>query len=353
MKAWFEDLCNPESGEVKLCVEMSGNHQGSFGKALEFIEAIPSCECIAVKFQVYTPETITIDCDKPDFEIPKDDNWSAFRNYHELYEAAHTPWAWIEELAKKCNERSIPWFASPFDLSAVHFLEDLNCPAYKIASPEITDLQLINSVSKTQKPIIISTGLAQWNDVDLALASLDKNSRGRLALLKCTSSYPAELDDLNLSALQTLKKKYRCAIGFSDHTLGTSAAVAAVTLGATIIEKHFKLDDDTQSVDHHFSKPLSEALDFVYLLNQVKRSMGCDDCLISKSALPSLNGRRSLYYAETLKKGQKIHPKMIKSVRPSHGLHPQYLHKLIDQILIRDVERGDRVSLFDIGLKDE
>lgn len=353
MKEWFEQLVDAESSEVKLCVEMSGNHQGSLAKALEFIEAIPNDKLIAVKFQVYTPDTITIDCDKPDFEIPEGDNWSAYPNYHALYEAAHTPWAWIERLAKKCIEKSIPWFASPFDISAVQFLEKLNCQAYKIASPEITDLQLIKAVSETHKPIIISTGLAQWSDVDLALASLDKNSRGKLALLKCTSSYPAGLEDLNLSALRTLKQRYRCAIGFSDHTRGTPAAIAAVTLGATIIEKHFKLDDDTQSVDHHFSTPLSEALDFVNLLNQVKRSMGYDDCLISKSALPSLNGRRSIYYAENLKKGQAIHPKMIKSVRPGHGLHPQHLPKIINQILIKDVEKGDRVSLCDIGLKDE
>lgn len=353
MTSWFDELINPNTGEIKLCIEMSGNHQGSLDKALEFIDSIPRDRRVAVKFQVYTPETITLNCNKLDFQIPKTDNWSEYKNYYELYQAAHTPWSWIEHLAARCDEASIPWFASPFDTSAVEFLETLGCQAYKIASPEITDVNLISTVSNTGKPIILSTGLAEWDDIDTALRALNPKFRTRIAILKCTSAYPAELTDINLAAIKSLKTKYQCAIGYSDHTITSTAAIVAVALGATIIEKHFKLDGDTSSIDHHFSTRLSEAVHFLEQLNDASVSMGDDQVLISKSAIPSLNGRRSLYFTKPLKKGDKICADAVRSVRPSHGLHPKFLGRLIGHTLKRDVEFGDRVTYEDFGLSND
>ena len=353
MTSWFDELINPNAKEIKLCIEMSGNHQGSLDKALRFIDAIPRDKRVAVKFQVYTPETITLNCNKLDFQIPKTDDWAEYKNYYELYQAAHTPWDWIEQLANRCDKASIPWFASPFDTSAIEFLETLGCQAYKIASPEITDVNLISKASNTGKPLILSTGLAEWDDIDTALGTLNPEFRTRIAILKCTSAYPAELSDLNLAAIKLLKTNYHCAVGYSDHTVTSTAAVVAVALGATIIEKHFKLDGDTSSVDQHFSTPLSEASHFIELLNDAFHSIGDDQVLISKSAIPSLNGRRSLYFTSALKKGDKISANSIPSVRPSHGLHPKFMDTAIGYTLKRDVELGDRVTPQDVGLPND
>ena len=341
--SWFEQLVNKNSKTVRLCVEMSGNHQGSLDAAKRFVMETPQSSQICLKFQVYTPETITMNSDNPDFLLPTDNDWSEFRSFHELYQQAYTPWEWIEELATICDQRKLPWFASPFDHSAVEFLERIGCQAYKIASPEITDIGLIETVARTGKPVIVSTGLATWDDLDLAIDHI-RQHHDRFAILKCTSAYPTPVDELNLLAIPAINKRYGCAVGISDHTVSDTASITAVVLGGTIIEKHFKLDGDEISIDNHFSQDLSSINALLASLNDASKSLGKPNLEITKSAIPSLNGRRSLYFDKELVAGSLIEEDSVRSVRPSFGMHPKHLPSIIGKRILVDVKKGDRVN---------
>lgn len=341
--SWFEHLIDKNSKVVKLCIEMSGNHQGSLEAARRFILEAPKNDQICLKFQVYTPNTITMESENPDFLLPTDNDWSDFRSFYQLYKQAYTPWEWIEDLAATCDSLNIPWFASPFDQSAVEFLEQIGCQGYKIASPEITDTGLIETVAQTGKPMIISTGLATWDDLDLAISCIRKQ-HNRFAILKCTSAYPTPIEELNLLAIPAIRDRYDCAVGISDHTLSDTAAIVSVALGGTIVEKHYKLDDDVVSIDNHFSQPLGSANNFLESLNEASQSRGVAELIITKSAIPSLNGRRSLYFERALAAGSLIEVDSIRSVRPSFGLHPKYLPNIVGKRLLVDVKKGDRVE---------
>ena len=340
---FFKKIINPKNKEVKVIVEMSGNHQGKFRVANKFVNYAIKNGADAVKFQVYKPETITFKSNKKDFLVNTTGVWGKYKTLHDLYKEAHTPWNWIEKISRYLNKKKFPWFASAFDDTSVDFLEKLNCPAYKIASPEITDTGLIQKISNTRKPIILSSGLATTKDLDLAVKTI-KKIHGKIAILKCTSSYPAPIEDLNLRSINLLKKKYKVAVGYSDHTIGEEASKIAVTLGATIIEKHFKLDNDDSSIDSHFSMKLSNLPKFKINLNQIKIYLGKNKLIIPRSSKKNLKGRRSLYIVENIKKVERFSKKNVKSIRPSHGIHPKNLNQITGKKAKKNIKEGTRLT---------
>lgn len=343
----FQKLTSLDYSTPILIAEMSGNHQNSLENAKKFINQALIYRPDIVKFQVYSPDTITLDVDNDDFRVDDRSHWNSYQNLFSLYEKAHTPWDWIEELVLICKKNNLPWFASPFDDQAVDFLEKLDCPGYKIASPEITDIGLINKILKTQKPIVISTGVATLDDLDLAINAIKKQHHN-FAILKCTSAYPAPFKDLNLSAIKFLRKRYDCKVGYSDHSIGETASISAVALGAQIIEKHFKIDGDESSIDNHFSMNISELLRLKENINSSFQSIGNPNLKIPNSVKPSMSGRRSLYISNSVKVDDIFDHNNIKSVRPSHGLHPKYLPKIIGKKSKSNLKIGDRLSREDV-----
>lgn len=339
----FEKLVNLKNKKIYVIAEMSGNHQNSLEVAKMFIHEAIENRADIIKFQVYKPETITFNSNNKDFRVDKDSLWNDYNNLFELYEKAHTPWNWIKELASILDKKKFPWFASPFDKTAVDFLESINCQAYKLASPEITDIGLIEYISKTKKPIVLSTGVATEIDLDLAISTL-KKSHSKFAILKCTSAYPTPVSDLNLNAIPALKKKYNCPIGFSDHTIGFDSAKTAIALGSTIIEKHFKIDSDTNSVDEHFSAKLSDLKKFKTEIETIVESLGKSTLEIESSVKGSLSGRRSLYVIKDVQKGEKFTLDNIRSIRPSFGLHPKYLNEVIEKKATKNIKSGSRLE---------
>jgi len=344
IKNFFEKIIYPKNNEVKIIAEMSGNHQGTFKGANKFVRQAIKMGADAIKFQVYRADTITLNSNKKDFLVKSEGVWGKFKTLHDLYEEAHTPWEWISKLANSLNSKKFPWFASPFDISSVDFLEELNCQAYKIASPEITDIPLIEKIALTKKPIILSTGLASLKDIDLVVKTIKKKHK-KFSILKCVSSYPNPLKDLNLLSIKLIKDRYKCSVGFSDHTIGDLAAKVAVTQGATIIEKHFKNDNDDFSIDSHFSMELSDLQQFKTDLNNINIILGNDNMVLPPSARKNISGRRSLYVSKNILKGEKFSTENVKSVRPSFGLHPKYLKRIIGKKAKKNMKFADRVSL--------
>ena len=340
---FFKKMVHPQNKEIKVIVEMSGNHQGSFHGANRFVNQAIRNGADVIKFQVYKAETITLKSNKKDFLVNKKNIWSKYKTLHELYQEAHTPWEWIFKLANSLNSKNFPWFASPFDGSSVDFLEELNCQAYKIASPEVTDIPLIEKIASTRKPIILSTGLATLKDIDLAVKTI-KKKHNNFSILKCISSYPNPMEDLNLRSIKLIRDKYKCSVGFSDHTIGDLAAKIAVTQGATIIEKHFKVDNDNSSIDSHFSMELSNLKKFKKDLNYINIILGKNKLTISPSAKKNINIRRSLYVSKKVLKGEKFTFSNVRSVRPSFGLHPKYLKTILGKKSLKDLDPGDRIN---------
>ena len=340
---FFKSLIHRENKEIKVIVEMSGNHQGSFRGANRFVNQAIKNGADVIKFQVYKAETITLRSNKKDFLINEKGAWNKFKNLYDLYQEAHTPWNWISKLAKSLNSKKFPWFASPFDSTSVDFLEELNCQAYKIASPEITDIPLIEKITATKKPIILSTGLATLEDIDLVVKII-KKKHNNFSILKCISSYPNPTEDLNLRSIKLIQERYKCSVGFSDHTVGDIAAKIAVTQGATIIEKHFKIDNDNSSIDSHFSMGLSNLTKFKKDLNDINIILGKKELKISSSAKKNINIRRSIYVSKKILKGEKFTLENVRSVRPGFGLHPKYLNRILGKKSLKDLMPGDRVN---------
>ena len=330
-------------GPPSICVEMSGNHQGSKKDALEFLKLAHQSGADFLKLQVYTPDTITFNSNLPDFRVQADNEWSKFDNLYHLYSKAHTPWEWVEEIFEESKKIGINTFASPFDSTAVNFLEELGCPIYKIASPEITDINLIRQCAKTGKPIILSTGLASLEDIDEAVSVL-REENAPFLILKCVSAYPTDLSEINISTMNFLKNKFKCNVGLSDHTIGCHAAYAATVLGATLIEKHFKMPGDKSSVDASFSMDLSELPVLKSSLKSIYSAIGTPTLELPKSAKISYSGRRSLYVVEKISKGEKFTSKNVRSIRPCFGLHPRYLNSIIGKRSLCNIEPGSRMD---------
>jgi pseudaminic acid synthase len=340
----LDTLFDPARHNVPaICVEMSGNHQGSEQAAIHFARAAKDAGADLLKLQVYRPDTITIKSDREDFRLSKDNDWADYGTLYSLYEQAHTPWDWIRTIFAEANRIELPVWASPFDPSAVELLEELNCPYYKIASPEITDLGLIEACARTGKPIVMSTGLASITDLDDAVEVV-RNYSSPLMILKCVSAYPTPVEDMNVATIPWLREKYGCAVGLSDHTLGAEAAYAATVLGAAMIEKHFRLPDDNSSVDAGFSMSLDQLPAFKASLSAVHSAIGKATMELPEIAKPSLSGRRSLYIVKNMKAGEVITSDNVRSIRPCFGMAPKYLPKILGRKINRDILAGERMT---------
>lgn len=333
---------NKES-KVFIIAELSANHNGSIDTALETIRAAKRAGANCIKLQTYTANTITIDCDKDDFLI-KGTIWEG-KNLHKLYQEAYTPWEWHEELFRVAKEEGLVYFSSPFDKTAVDFLEKLNVPAYKIASFEITDIPLIEYVASKGKPIILSTGIAEEVDIELALDACRRMGNNDIALLKCTSSYPAPIDEANMCMVKDLAERYNVISGLSDHTMGATVPIVATIFGAKIIEKHFILDRSIGGPDASFSMNEQEFTDMVKAVREAESAIGVVDYTLTEKQAKGRNFSRSLYIVEDMKAGDLITEKNVRSIRPGFGLHPKYLKDLIGKKVKMNIEKGTRLSL--------
>lgn len=332
---------------VFIVAEVSGNHGGNLETAKEIIRAAKRVGANAVKLQTYTADTITLDLHGDDFLIPDASPWSEVKNLYSLYTAAHTPWEWHKELFELARSEGLVIFSSPFDESAVDFLEALDSPCYKIASPEITHIPLLIKVAKTGKPVILSTGVATFEDIDLALKTLKKAGAKDIFILKCNSAYPSPLADTNLAMIPEMREKFGVDCGFSDHSIGSVCAITAVALGAVIIEKHLTLDNGIKTVDSFFSEGEESFRMMVEAVRSAELAIGVPTYDLSISALPSFSGRRSLYVSADIRRGEVFSVENIKCVRPGFGLHPKYYSQIIGCSAKHDYKCGDRLSLDD------
>jgi pseudaminic acid synthase len=338
---------NFEIGKDKtfIIAELSANHNGSIETAIETIRAAKRAGADCIKFQTYTADTITINSNNDDFII-KGTIWDG-RNLYELYQEAYTPWEWHETLFRIAKEEGLVCFSSPFDKTAVDFLETLNVPAYKIASFEITDIPLIEYVASKGKPVIISTGIAEIEDIDLALDACRRMDNNDIALLKCTSSYPAPIYEANMVMIKDLAEKFNVISGLSDHTMGSTAPIVATAFGAKIIEKHFILDRSIGGPDASFSMNENEFSEMVKSIREAEQAIGLVDYNLTSKQIKSKDFSRSLYVVEDVKAGEKASIKNIKSIRPGFGLHPKFLNEILNMKFKKDIEKGTRVS-FDL-----
>lgn len=335
------------NSSVFIIAELSANHNGSLSIALETIRAAKRAGADAVKLQTYTADTITIDCDKDDFLI-KGTIWDGKKLY-DLYKDAYTPWEWHKEIFDCAKEEGLICFSSPFDKSAVDFLEKLDVPAYKIASFEITDIPLIEYVASKGKPIIISTGIATSEDIQLALEACHRMGNNNIALLKCTSSYPAPIEEANMAMIPDFKKRFKVIPGLSDHTLGSTVPIVATTLGAKIIEKHFILDRSIGGPDASFSMNEEEFTKMVFAVREAEKALGKINYQLTYKQIKSRAFSRSLYVVKDIKRGDVITNENVKSIRPGFGLHPKYFTEILGKKAIRNYQCGDRLDIKDFN----
>jgi pseudaminic acid synthase len=329
--------------QVLIIAELSANHNGSLDVAIDTIRAAKRAGADAIKLQTYTADTLTIDSKKSDFIINNGSIWDG-RNLYELYQEAFTPWEWHARLFEVAKEEGLVCFSSPFDKTAVDFLENLEVPCYKIASFEITDIPLIEYVASKGKPIILSTGIATLDDIELALKTIRSVGDNEIALLKCTSSYPAPLDEANLIMIQDFKNRFGVISGLSDHTLGITSAVVASCLGAKIIEKHFILDRSIGGPDASFSLDEKEFTQMVQEVRCAEKVIGKVSYKLTEKQQAGKAFSRSLYVVKDIKKGEKFTEENIRSIRPGFGLHPKYYKDIIGITASKDFEKGDRLS---------
>lgn len=327
-----------------VIAEMSGNHNQSLDRALAIVDAAADAGADAVKLQTYTADTMTIKVDGPDFTVDDPKSLWAGRHLYDLYQEAHTPWDWHGPIFERARARGIHCFSTPFDETAVDFLETLGAPAYKIASFECTDLPLIRKVAATGKPMIISTGMATLAEIDETVRTARAAGCRDLVLLKCTSTYPASPENTHLNTIPVLRQAFGCEVGLSDHTMGCGAAVAAVALGATVLEKHFTLARADGGVDSAFSLEPAELAQLRTETERAWQAMGGVVFGGSAAEQKSLAYRRSLYIAADLKAGDRLTPQNLRAIRPGHGLPPKHLHELLGRCVVSDVARGTPAS---------
>ena len=332
-----------QSGKVFIIAELSANHNQKIDIAIETIKAAKRAGADCIKLQTYTADTLTINSSKEDFII-KGTIWSG-KNYYSLYQEASTPWEWHNQLFEVAKEEGLICFSSPFDKSAVDFLENLSVPAYKIASFEITDIPLIEYIASKRKPIIISTGIATIEDIELALDACKRMNNNQIALLKCTSSYPAPIEEANLSMIKDMSKRFGVITGLSDHTLGATVPIAATALGAKIIEKHFILDRSIGGPDSSFSMNEPEFTEMVKAIRETEKAIGKVDYRLTEKQIKGKDFSRSLYVVETITEGELFSESNVRSIRPGFGLHPKYLHQIIGKKSNQNIEKGTRFSL--------
>ena len=329
-----------------IVAEMSGNHNQSLDKALKIVEEVAKTGAHALKIQTYTADTLTIDKKDGDFFLgDKNSLWYGMSMY-ELYQQAHTPWAWHRPIFERCNELGLLCFSSPFDETAVDFLEDLGCPCYKIGSTENTDFNLLKKVAKTGKPLIISTGMATVSELGEMVSTVRKVGCKDLVFLKCTAAYPSKPSDANLLTIPHMSKLLNCHIGLSDHTLGTGVAVASVALGAVMNEKHFTVSRKDKGVDSEFSMEPHEFKKMVIDTEVAWSALGEIRYGATNNENSNLS-RRSLYIVKDMKKGEIITKENVRSIRPGYGLPVKYFDDILGMKVTKDVLRGTRLS-FDL-----
>lgn len=326
-----------------IVAELSANHGHKLDVALESVRAAKKAGADAVKIQTYTADTITLNCDADDFKV-KGTLWDG-RTLYDLYQEAYTPWEWHQAIFDEAKKFGLICFSTPFDKTAVDFLEDLGNPIMKIASFEITDIPLIEYAAKKGKPMVISTGIAMPEDIELAVKTCKDAGNDDITLLKCTSSYPAPIEDANLKTMVDMKERYGVKVGLSDHTMGYDVAVAAVALGATLVEKHFILDRSIGGPDAAFSMEIGEFAAMVKSIRNVEKAIGEVVYPTDPSKIKGREFCRSLYVAEDIKAGDIITEKNVRSVRPGFGLHTKYYRELLGKKTSRDMRKGERVVI--------
>ena len=338
---------NKDDGSTFIIAELSANHNGSIENAIKTIIEAKKAGADAIKLQTYTADTLTIDCSNEYFQIKNNKLWEG-QTLYELYQSAFTPWEWHEELFRVAKEEGIICFSSPFDKTAVDFLEELNNPIYKVASFEIQDIPLIEYISSKKKPIIFSTGIAELEDIELAVKTI-KKEHDDFALLKCTSAYPAPLEEINLKTIPDMRDRFNTTIGLSDHTLGITVPIAAVSLGAKIIEKHFIINKSIGGPDASFSIEPQEFKKMVNSIRDVEKALGETSYTLTDKIKESRIFSRSLFVVEDVQKGETISENNIRSIRPGYGLHPKYYTEVIGKTFTSDIKRGTPLSFEHIG----
>ncbi|NNM82266.1 MAG: pseudaminic acid synthase [Burkholderiales bacterium] len=323
-----------------IIAEMSGNHNQSLDRAIAIVEAAAKAGAHALKIQTYTADTMTIDADHGEFFINDNDSLWKGKSLHQLYQEAHTPWEWHEAIFARCRELDMIGFSTPFDETAVEFLEGLEVPCYKIASFENTDIPLVRKAAATGKPLIISTGMATVAELDETVRAAREAGCEQLVLLKCTSTYPASPENTNLMTIPHMRDLFDCEIGLSDHTMGIGAAVASVALGATVIEKHFTLRRADGGVDAAFSLEPEEMQSLVAESERAWQALGEVRYGPTPSEIPSLQYRRSLYVVKAMKAGEPFSGKNVRAIRPGFGLSPKHLDHVLGRKATRDIPRG-------------
>lgn len=329
--------------KVFIIAELSANHNQDFDIALRTIKAMKDSGADAVKLQTYTPDTITIDCRNEYFQIKHGTIWDG-RNLHDLYKEAYMPWEWQPKLKKYAEELGMICFSSPFDKTAVDFLEKMDVPAYKVASFEITDIPLIEYIASKGKPVIISTGIAAYEDIKDAIAACRRAGNNSIALLKCTSAYPAPYEEVNLNMIPDMIKEFGVVTGLSDHTTGFTVPIAAVALGARIIEKHFILDRKIGGPDAEFSMEPAGFKIMVDEIRKAEKALGKVDYELSEKMKKSREFSRSLFIVKDVCAGEKITGENVKSIRPGYGLHPKYYSEILGKKFKSDLKKGTPLS---------
>ena len=329
-----------QNSPVFIIAELSANHNGSKATAIETVKAAKRAGANCIKLQTFTADTITLDSKKEDFRINQGTLWDG-QYLHDLYKTTHLPWEWHEEIMQVAKQEGLICFSSPFDPTSVEFLETLNVPAYKIASFEITDIPLIELVASKGKPVIISTGIAGQEDIELALAACKRMGNYDVALLKCTSSYPAPIEEANMCMVKDLATRYNVISGLSDHTMGSTVPVVATAMGAKIIEKHFILDRSIGGADASFSMNEEEFKAMVKAVREAESAIGVIDYTLTEKQRKGKDFSRSLYVVENIKKGEFITEQNVRSARPGFGMHPKFYKDILGKKAIKDLEKGD------------
>lgn len=324
---------------VFIIAELSANHLKNFDIAVSTIKAMKESGADAVKLQTYTPDTITMDCDNEYFQIRQGTIWDG-KTLYQLYQEAYMPWEWQPKLKKIAEDLGLICFSSPFDKTAVDFLEEMDVPAYKVASPEITDIPLIECIASKNKPILISTGMATLADIEEAIEACKKMGSNQIALLKCTSVYPAPFEEINLRTIPNMAETFKTIVGLSDHTHGISVPVAAVALGAKIIEKHFILDRNLGGVDSAFSLEPKEFEAMVKAIREAEKALGEVTYEFSEKTIKSREFSRSLFVVKDMKAGEAFTEENVRSIRPGYGLHTRYLNNVLGRKVVKDVRKG-------------
>lgn len=326
-----------------IIAELSANHNGSKKVALDSIRAAKAAGADAIKIQTYTADTLTLNCDAPDFRLGKG-LWEG-ETLYTLYQKAYTPWEWHEEIFHVAKEEGLVCFSTPFDKTAVDFLEELGNPIYKIASFEITDIPLIKYIAQKHKPIILSTGIAMEEDIRLALETIRGEGCEDITLLKCTSAYPAPIEDANLLTIPDMKQRFGVKVGVSDHTEGSVVPMTAVALGAEVVEKHFIINRSIGGPDSAFSMEAHEFKDMVDSIRKVEKALGEVKYPKDPSKIKGREYCRSLYISEDIKAGEVVTEENVRSVRPGYGLHPKYYPEILGKKTIMELKKGERFQM--------